>query len=253
MRKTVAVIGLIAAALTVPAAPALAAPDTHCTGALGAVTVDGKLVVPNGATCTLTGTTLLAVVEVGVGSTLNATGVSIAGGISAGQHQAVTIGGNSSIQGHVKAFRGGSVTVTDSSVFGGLELFGNTAAVTVANVTSDNADITLRDNQGGVSVQNSHANGNLKVAKNSGGATVVATTVGDGAMIEENSGGTTVNSNRVLDNISISKNRGGATQISNNSTDDNLDCIDNDPAPTGSGNVAGADGNGAKSGQCAGL
>src|SRR5438067_480448 len=46
-----AVVGVLAAT-----ASASAAGDTACTGALGAVTVDGNLIVPAGAVCLLTGT-----------------------------------------------------------------------------------------------------------------------------------------------------------------------------------------------------
>jgi hypothetical protein len=50
----------------------------------------------------------------------------------------------------------------------------------------------------------------------------------------------------------VNKNLGG-TVISNNRAGDNIDCTDNNPAPTGSGNVAGTDGGGSKTGQCTRL
>lgn len=59
-------------------------------------------------------------------------------------------------------------------------------------------------------------------------------------------------SNIVGDNLGVNKNLNG-TQVFSNRANDNIDCTDNVPAPTGSGNVAGADGGGSKTGQCAGL
>ncbi|SDH17518.1 hypothetical protein SAMN05421505_11266 [Sinosporangium album] len=243
MRKTSALLGLLAAAaLTLPAAPAFGAapakaaflaPDTDCTSSLGAVTVPGKLVVPNGATCTLIGTVVLGGVEVRIDSTLNASGVSVAAGVLASQHRLVSITANSTVQGSIKAVKGGGVTVTDSSAFGGLEITENTARPGLTRAVSDNGGILVAKNQGGATVHSSRANANL--------------------MVEENYGGTTsVHSNVAGDNLSVNKNLGG-TDIVNNSSNDNINCSDNVPAPTGSGNVGGADGAGSKTGQCAAL
>ncbi|GII95258.1 hypothetical protein [Sinosporangium siamense] len=256
MRKTPAVFALIAAALVLPAAPAQAAfmaPDTACSASMGAVEVPGKLVVPAGATCTLTGTVIRAGVEVGIGSTLNATGISVAAGLHASQAASVSVSGNSAIQGHAKMLKGGTASIANSTAFGGLEIAENTGAVTVTGVGSANADIFIRKNRGGVTVNTAQANGNFLVLENSGGLTTVHnSTALDGFKVENNSGGASVQYNVAWDNLEVNKNLGG-TQIIGNRSDDNITCIDNAPAPTGHSNVAGADGNGAMSGQCLGL
>lgn len=240
MRKIPAVLGLlVAAALTLPAGPAFGvemtprAPDTNCTGSIGAVTIPGKLVVPNGATCTLNGTHILASVEVGINSTIRATRINVAGDFLATQHRLVSITTSSHIEGHTKLSKGGSVTITSSSAFGGVEISENTARPNMTSVRVDNGGVTVSKNRGGATVHSNRVNANLYVVENSGGVT-------------------SVRSNITIDNIGIHKNLNG-TQIFSNRSGDNIDCVDNVPAPTGSGNVAGTDGGGSKTGQCAGL
>lgn len=240
MRKTPAVLGLlVAAALTLPAGPALGteltprAPDTICTGSIGAITVQGKLVVPANATCTLSSTRILGSIEVGINATLRATRINVAGDTLATQHRLVSITTSSHIEGHTKLSKGGSITITSSSAFGGVEISENTARPSLTSVNIANGGLFVEKNRGGATVHSNRVNGNMEVSENSGGVT-------------------SVRSNIVGDNISVSKNLNG-TQIFSNRANDNIDCTDNVPAPTGSGNVAGADGGGSKTGQCAGL
>ncbi|WP_283136890.1 hypothetical protein [Rhizohabitans arisaemae] len=262
MRKTSAIVSLLTTTVlalsagTAPAAlarVAYLAPDTTCNAPIGAVTVPGKLVVPAGATCTLTGTSILGAVEVGIGSTLLAADIDVAGGVLSDRHRFVSITAGTVIQGQSKLFKGGGVTIADSSVFGGLDVYDNTVRPDIRRVGSGNAGVLVTKNQGGALVWNTEANGGLTVSLNFGGPTSVASNrAGDGIKIESNSGGVSVVSNTALDNLDIGKNLGG-TEISNNVSHDNINCVDNVPAPTGGGNVGGADGNGAKTGQCAAL
>src|SRR3990170_1784634 len=64
-------------ALIVLPAEAQAAPDTECRGTIGAVVVEGKLVVPDGETCVLLGTTVQVSIVVRPGATLIANGIEV--------------------------------------------------------------------------------------------------------------------------------------------------------------------------------
>ncbi len=240
MRKIPAVLGLVVATIlalalspgaAVGAEPAPRAPDTPCAGSIGAVTIGGKLVVPSNATCTLSGTRILGSVEVGINATLRATRINVAGDALATQARLVTITSSSHIEGYTKLSKGVTATITGSSAFGGVELSENTGRVTLTSVIINNGGVTVSKNAG-ATVHSNRVNANLYVV--------------------ENRAGTSVRSNIVIDNIGINKNTGG-TQIYSNRSNDNIDCVDNVPAPVGSGNVAGADGGGSKTGQCAGL
>lgn len=230
-----AAIALLAPLVTaVPAAadPVPLAPDTNCTGTLGAGTVPGKLVVPAGATCTLNGTRVLGSVEVRANATLRATRITVAGDLLGNQARLISVTAGSHIAGHTSLAKGVTATFSGSTAFGGIELSENSGRATLTSAT-----IT---------------NGGAEITKNRGGATVHSNRVNENLLVEQNAAGVSVRSNTIGDNLAVHKNTGG-TVIAGNRASDNIDCSDNAPAPTGSGNVAGADGNGAKTGQCAGL
>ena len=79
---------VLTAVLATP--PRVVAEATTCRGALGAVTVDA-VTVPNGATCTLTGTQVRGNIDVGSGATLQATGVTVGGNVQARGHARVAV------------------------------------------------------------------------------------------------------------------------------------------------------------------
>jgi hypothetical protein len=94
-------LGIILAAVS-----AARAGDTSCTGALVGVTINGNLVVPDGASCSLTNARVTGNVLVGTGATLNVPGgnVTISGNLQANQCKNVfirTIGGPVSVGGNV--------------------------------------------------------------------------------------------------------------------------------------------------------
>jgi hypothetical protein len=208
------------------------APDTTCTGSLGAVTVPGKLVVPANAACTLTGTRVLGSIEVGINATLRASRINVAGDLLGTQARLISVTGGSYVTGHTLLAKGVTATFSGSTAFGGIELSENSGRATLTSATITDGSVDVTKNRGGATVNSNRVNANL--------------------LVEENAAGTSVRSNIVGDNLSVHKNTGG-TVVAGNRASDNIDCVDNVPAPTGSGNVAGADGNGAKTGQCAGL
>jgi hypothetical protein len=187
MRKlrTLLMMAVLALGAAFLGAPAASAEDTICRGAIGAVALD-NLTVPDGATCTLTGTRLNGTIRVLTNATLSATGVRVNGNIQAEGARNVVVRGSS--------FVGGSVQIKQGQ------------RATLDRVTI-NGDLQLDANRGALSISRNVVGSNLQAVGNSGGLTISA--------------------NRIRQT---------------------LECKENNPAPTGSGNIAGE-----KKEQCAGL
>ena len=83
-------LALIAGLTTGLAAPAHA-DDRRCAGTIRAVTIDGDVVVPRGATCTLIGTRVDGNVKVYRNAKLVAKGVRVGGSIQAENHRNVQV------------------------------------------------------------------------------------------------------------------------------------------------------------------
>lgn len=111
--STVAAVGVLAAAVVVPAsANGL---STRCTGTAGAVTVPGELVVPAGASCVLTGTTIDGRVRLAADANLIISGGQINGDVivNAGAYFDAT---DTTVQGRVHNRAGYGVFVDASDV-----------------------------------------------------------------------------------------------------------------------------------------
>ena len=107
MRRFVSIALAVMAMTLLFAAPVLAEERT-CRGSIGAVTVD-NLRVPQGATCTLSGTYIKGTLKVERDATLKASRVRVVGNVQAENHQAVIIN-SSTIGGSVQLKQGGSAT-----------------------------------------------------------------------------------------------------------------------------------------------
>jgi hypothetical protein len=80
-----------------------------------------------------------------------------------------------------------------------------------------------------------------------GGSVLVRQTVIDGDLqLESNNGSLHVEDNRIDGNVQVFKNRGGPFTISDNRIEGQLQCKENDPPPTGGGNIV----DGSKEDQC---
>lgn len=131
----------LAAATLLGASFAVAAPahadDRMCRGTIGAVTVDGNVIVPSGATCTLAGTRVKGNVEVKSNATLTARGVHVIGNIQAENHNRLsvlprTVGDRtvrSYVDGSIQAKQGGGGVLRSNTVNGDIQLFSNTKNV----------------------------------------------------------------------------------------------------------------------------
>lgn len=116
-----AVMGLMCA--TVALAPGAAAEERTCRSSLGAITVD-NVRVPQGATCTLTGTYVKGTVKVERGATVTIAGARIVGNIQSEGHARVTTT-DSRVGGSVQLVQGGQVMLRSNVVKGDVQLFEN--------------------------------------------------------------------------------------------------------------------------------
>ncbi len=131
----------------------------ECRDTIGAVTVEA-VVVPDGARCTLQGTTVQHDVSVNPGATLVARGVSVGGNVQANGAASVLLhelnGHRSTVGGDVQISHGGRAAV------GGTGVHGN---------------VRLDQNAGRLLITENHVGGNLEVNHNTGGVRIVHNTV----------------------------------------------------------------------------
>jgi hypothetical protein len=247
-----AAVLLVAVATTALAfglwAPAADARTTACIGVLGPVAVD-QVTVPGRASCLLDATQVSGNVVVEPGGALRATVKGVIGGDIIGKKNAsvsisrISVGGEVQCAGcrRVSIFESGvggdvllggtveTVSVNSSFLFGDLDIIGGTASVEVT--------------RGGTIA------GDFLFAGNRGPLTVFRVGVGGDAAIVDNVSplGFTLGENLFDGGLVFSRNTGPST-LNLNSIAETLSCFANDPAPVGSGNLAGQ-----VEGQCVGL
>lgn len=134
MKTYLAAIPLALAGSLLVAAPAQA-DDRVCRGTIGSVAIDGDVVVPQGASCTLLGTRVDGNVLVKGNATLVARGAKVGGNVQADNHRRVVItprdGSRSRVEGSVQLKQGGGGLVQGVVVGGDIQLFANDARFTV--------------------------------------------------------------------------------------------------------------------------
>ena len=107
------------------------AEERTCRGALGAVQVD-NLRVPDGATCTLTGTRIDGTLKVESGAVLRARAIKVEGDVQAENHRRVTITGRRTrIDGSVQIKQGGAFTLARTFVGSDVQVFTNRGAIAI--------------------------------------------------------------------------------------------------------------------------
>jgi hypothetical protein len=169
-----AVFGLSLLALGSSPTPALAEEQT-CRGTMGARTVD-NLRVPDGATCTLNGTTIKGTLKVETRATLYAFGVRVVGNVQAENSRKVVVRG-SRVGGSVKVVQSGIASVRGNRINGNI-LFDENSGLNVARRNVVGADIQAFQNKGGVRIYYNRVNGNLQCKANS------PRPVGDGNIVQ---------------------------------------------------------------------
>jgi len=123
-----AALPIVAASLVLGAAPAQA-DDTTCRGTIGANSLDGNVIVPEGALCKLIGTRVDGNVHVESGATLKAKGVRVGGSVQAENHERVVVksldGSPSHIDGSIQLKQGGGGKIAKAHVGSDIQLFTN--------------------------------------------------------------------------------------------------------------------------------
>lgn len=153
-------IVLSGAVITAPTAAA----DVTCRGTLSSPVGD-TVIVPSGATCTIT-TTVDGDVKVSSGASVTLRGASVEGNVQAESARAVAVT-NSRIDGDLQAkYTSTSVSVSGTRVGGNIQLEEGRAAIALSSNTVD-GDIQLFKNPAGAKSVNSNiVNGNLQCKEN---------------------------------------------------------------------------------------
>ena len=235
MSRSRLLVCLISACISVAAlglpGPAHAA-DQTCTGTIGAVIVDGNVIVPPGATCELLGTTVTGNVLFGEGSRLRTQDAMVAG----------------NIQGEgAKWIRVYNTVVTN------IQLKKVTRQIVIGSDISCRADplvlgrIQLEENSATIAICKMSTREDVQLTKNTGVIWVSENTIGEDLQVAENTQDVRLRLNTVGENMEVIKNTGGV-HLGRNTVGVLLQCNDNVPPPTGFGNTAAM-----KEGQCAGL
>ncbi len=186
----------------------------RCNGTLAAITVD-NVFVPRGATCTLAGTQVRGNVQVSIDGAIIANGARISGSVQAEDARSVVIAANTNIVGDVQVKRRATTRIEASTIRGNLHIEETGASVTASD---------------------SRVDGDVQVTKASSADLARLAVRGD-VHLGENLGARRSDALTVGGNMQIEKNLGGVTLLGNRITQ-TLECKENIPAPTGSGNVA---------------
>ncbi len=159
-------------ALAVSATMAIASParagDTECRGSLGAVTVVGNLIVPDDATCNLTGTSVQGAVVVKSRTTLNATDVTVTGGVQGESPSTVNISDSTF---------GNGITISKAEL--------NNGHITI-RATGITGDIQVADNRNPVTLDGNEVSGSVQANKNVGGLTITNNRINNGLQCQDN-------------------------------------------------------------------
>ncbi|WP_067435803.1 hypothetical protein [Nocardioides jensenii] len=134
----------------ISAPAAQAGDDRVCRGAIGARYIDGNVIVPRGATCSLNGTRVDGDVKVYRNARLVASGVKVGGNIQAGHAKRVVVRVRSGVP---------------SRVDGNIQLKAGTNGGVIARARV-NGDIQLFSNRGRFTVRGNVVDGNLQCKSN---------------------------------------------------------------------------------------
>lgn len=154
-------------------APPALADDRRCTGTIGAVHIDGNVIVPAGATCRLIRTRVDDNVFVRDGAVLVARGVRVGGNIQATEHRRVLVAPRkvddtvvrSRVGGDIQLFDGVRGRVRRAVVGGNLQVKQNTGFQ--GNVRNDiDGDLQAFSNSGGYRIYANRIGGNLQCKSN---------------------------------------------------------------------------------------
>ena len=172
MKRRLLFIPLVLIALLMAGAPAHA-DDRECTGTIGAVHVDGNVIVPSDATCTLLGTRVDDNVFVRPGAVLKAFGVSVGGNIQAENHRRVIVAARTvndtvvrpRIGADIQLFDGDLGRVWQATIGGNLQVKQNSGFQEAVRNVID-GDLQAFSNTGGFRIYGNRIDGNLQCKSN---------------------------------------------------------------------------------------
>jgi hypothetical protein len=245
---TAALAALCATAFTV--APVHAATATPCTSPLSDTSV-GRLVVPAGATCTLTNVTVDGGVRVWEGGSLLTQGTTVNGSVVGRGAATVRLidtdvlgtgtAGNINLTGTVgRIVIGSAGCAVDPNVGNNITLIGNHGRIAICYMTVGET-ITLQGNDKTIGAFH-NTTGNPFIVQNNTATFIrlrhneVGLTGGGSLLVHNN---TTTGNSRRPDGL----------RLYNNHSHNGFSCAANDDAPVGTGNTAES----GMSGQCVGL
>ncbi len=154
-------------------APAAHAGDYECREALGDVTIVGNLLVPDDATCTLTGTDVQGSIVVKSRANLDATGVTVTGGLQGESPASVVVQGGSSFGNGVSLRK--AEDVNDPAV----------GKINISNATIT-GDLALEDNREPIDVFDNDIVGSVQANKNTGELEISKNRIGNGLQCQDN-------------------------------------------------------------------
>ena len=165
MRRGTAGLTAALALVVAAAAPTAAhAEERTCRAKLGRVTVD-NVRVPQGATCTLTGTYVKGTVKVERRARLFARAVRVVGNVQAENARRVNVVRSSRIGGSVQVKQGGAARVAGSRINGDVQ-YDHNRRYLVVNGNRVGGSIQVVGNRGGAEVYRNVVNGNLQCKEN---------------------------------------------------------------------------------------
>ena len=172
MKRPLLLTPLALIALLIAAAPAQA-DDRQCTDTIGAVHVDGNVIVPSDASCTLLGTRVDDNVFVRSGAVLEAFGVNVGGNIQAENHRRVIVAArtvnDTVVRAHIGAdiqlFDGDLGRVWQARIGGNLQVNQNSGFQEAVHNVID-GDLQAFSNTGGFRIYGNRIDGNLQCKSN---------------------------------------------------------------------------------------
>jgi 5'-nucleotidase len=256
----VTALGLLLAGSDVNAA---GPPPFQCTTTVSNETINGTLVVPANAFCSLNNVTVNGNVQVEPGGTLSvepgtfnptSTSSTINGNITVASGGTLNvgpgIGQKATINGNITT--NGCKTVALDPFQGIVSVEGN---VNLQNCTGNTngtsgAQIGLLNGSGGMIT----IGGNFTCSGNLGGCVAQNSVIHGNVTVDNNSNNYSVSGDQVNGNVTINGNKGPeGFFVSNNTISGNLACTGNSPAPSLGGGGSSNQVEGHKTGQCAGL
>jgi hypothetical protein len=145
--------------------PVIQSGDGTCQGFLGAVTVE-NLEVPEGTSCTLTGTRVQGNIFIRNGASLLAQDVMVNGNIQAEGAHLIEVLAGSSVGGSIQLKQGGSARVESVMVTGDIQFESHNGTLSAAG-NQVGGNIQVFQNAGGITIAGNFVNGNLQCKENS--------------------------------------------------------------------------------------